>query len=161
MAKTVFLLLLLFGVLFADIGPSPEPPQVSIQLTEAGNPYSGSISISYVCSVPNENSDTGPMGQRAIELSCSNGICTNEGWFYKLNPCFSGSQGYFSYEWKEDNMSTDDFALQSSNEYGFELELSDASLASRPPKKKEAGFCLAPGLLAIFLLGLVFTRSWQ
>ncbi len=81
-------------------GASPAGPGTGSQF-HGESRYSGSLSAEYVCTLPSEAEnpeDAGPVDERIIGLQCHDGSCHNRnGWFYKLNPCFSGQDGYVTY----------------------------------------------------------------
>lgn len=95
MKKLLFALLLL-GLVFSDIGPAPLKPSITLHFLLFGKPYTGPISVVYFCgnSTTKEN-HTNIVEQTMVNFTCNKGVCTNEEWFYKLNPCFYPKKGYF------------------------------------------------------------------
>lgn len=86
------------SLVFADVGPSPSAPDITVTFTRGGEAYTGPITLTYHCYADVIGDDTGsPMADREVEFSCASGVCTNEQWFYKLNPCFFPDSGYFEY----------------------------------------------------------------
>ncbi len=145
--KKLFLLLLLVGFLFADIGPSPIAPSITVNISENGEPYlSNEFTLTYVCAIPPDGDEDSTMGSRKVILLCEEGICSNYGaWFYKFNPCFSNAEGYFKYEFKGKNYETAKFSINSKTNW-FELELTTGKLKGLGGN--ENGSCLS---LFIFL----------
>jgi len=94
----VSLVLLVFGVgvIFADIGPGPATPDITIRFMDNGTPYEGEISAIFHCSEP-AISGSSPLADRDIELVCDKGVCHNDNWFYKFNPCFYPKTGRVMY----------------------------------------------------------------
>lgn len=84
---------------FADVGPSPSPPQVTVHLVNAGAPETSISEITYHCMNTTDTDASSAVDPYPIRLSCSGGNCTNAGsWYYKFNPCFDFPDGYFSYD---------------------------------------------------------------
>ncbi|MCX8199992.1 MAG: hypothetical protein N3G76_00820 [Candidatus Micrarchaeota archaeon] len=99
---TIIMAALVMGIVFADVGPTAPRPQITVSLVKGGNPYTGSAEVEFVCLEEGPESDS-PVGKRVARLACNKGICTNEDWFYKLNPCYAPGQGKFRYklgEWE-------------------------------------------------------------
>lgn len=109
--KYALLLLLLCSAAFADVGPGPAKPDITVTFTKGGAPYSGDATLVFHCL---ENvSGSGAVGENEVAFTCSSGVCRNENWFYKFNPCFHPSRGYFMY-------ATGGDALVRSSEVSFE-----------------------------------------
>ena len=89
------LLLLASPLAFADVGPSPERPTITVDILENGQTYDGPMMLTFICSAP-DASDS-PVGQREMEFTCERKVCTNGAWFYKFNPCFYPVNGTFRY----------------------------------------------------------------
>ncbi|MEM3364237.1 MAG: hypothetical protein QXS93_01875 [Candidatus Micrarchaeia archaeon] len=89
--------LAILGIVFADIGPSPQAPEISVSLLKGGVSYSGEAVVEFVC-LDAGPADDSPVGERVIQLRCNKGSCTNEMWFYKLNPCYTPGKGKFRYK---------------------------------------------------------------
>ena len=93
--RIVFCLLLLCALAFADVGPGPAKPDITVTFTKGGAPYSGDTILVFHCL---ENvSGSGAVGENEVAFTCSSGVCRNENWFYKFNPCFHPEKGYFMY----------------------------------------------------------------
>jgi hypothetical protein len=128
--KKLIVLLLVFGFLFADIGPSPLPPEINIYLLQNGELYLEDFSITYKCA-DTILSEESPVGQSTIEFGCFEGLCTHSGWFYKLNPCFSDANGYFIYYWGGQEMQSQNFTFYSEESYALSLELTTGKLTEK------------------------------
>ena len=85
----LFLALSISSVAFADMGPGPADPQIEVGFIKNNQPYTSDISLVYQCNVPLRGA--GPIATRTFDFTCSKGICKNDGWFYKFNPCFSSN----------------------------------------------------------------------
>ena len=96
MRLLLFLLALMVSLSFADIGPGPDAPAITVTFTKGGEVYTAPISAVWHCNAPVIGNDTesGAVGQRNVDLSCQMGVCKNQYWYYKLNPCFDASDGY-------------------------------------------------------------------
>ena len=141
--KKIFLLLLLVGFLFADIGPSPSTPSIIVNITENGEPYLETFALTYVCAIPPDGGESSTMGEREVIFLCEEGACSNNGdWFYKLNPCFSDAEGYFKYEFKGKDYETAKFSIGSKTTW-FELELTTGKLKGTGIGGNENGSCLS------------------
>lgn len=93
------LVLLVLPLCYADVGPSPAPPKVTVHLGSNGVPAADVSEITYHCMDSEITEPASAVEPHAITLSCSAGTCTNSGgWYYKFNPCFDFPGGYFSYE---------------------------------------------------------------
>ncbi|MBU0590606.1 hypothetical protein KKF81_00560 [Candidatus Micrarchaeota archaeon] len=95
-SKILILILLVCSLAFADVGPSPDPPQLIVTFTKSNLTYDGPVELIYHCNLLSD--DSSPIGEREVELSCNAGLCTNPEWFYKLNPCFDHGGGQFLYK---------------------------------------------------------------
>lgn len=88
--------LALAATCFADAGPGPTQPDITVRFTKNGAPYTGEARAIFHCGeAPLEG--TSPMAPREMELACSDGICKNDRWFYKFNPCFYAKSGSINY----------------------------------------------------------------
>ncbi|MFH1393986.1 MAG: hypothetical protein ABII71_03175 [Candidatus Micrarchaeota archaeon] len=97
MKRIAFGLLLFACISFADAMPGPPPPQLEIIFMDGGADAIGSFEAKYVCEADREDDYEGIMEERERELPCLKNRCTNEYWFYKLNPCFYEADGHISY----------------------------------------------------------------
>jgi len=108
--RFIFLLLVLCAVAFADVGPGPAKPDITVTFTKGGVPYGTDATLVFHCL---ENvSGEGAVGEDEITFTCSAGVCRDDYWFYKFNPCFNANRGYFTYALEGD-------ALKNSSEFAF------------------------------------------
>jgi hypothetical protein len=148
-------------VAFADIGPSPANPDITVTFTKGGEVFTAPLSVVWRCNEPlygddNENSS---MGQRNVALACQMGVCTNENWYYKLNPCFDASDGYLLY--KEATESTHRKTGSISFEEGggsMTVDLDTDKVSGPSPVKPGAELCI-PALILLSSVCLIFMRS--
>ncbi|MDD5337214.1 MAG: hypothetical protein PHS02_01905 [Candidatus ainarchaeum sp.] len=136
MKKLALLIIILAGaVIFADAGPSPPKPSITVNLFRSGAPYTGQAELMFVCAL--ENASDSPIGQREINMTCSNGKCTNQEWFYKFNPCYYPDVGYFTYRLPGENYSIPKnvFSFNESVVYEVKLDVGtgDSSVAVKGP----------------------------
>ncbi|MBN2478330.1 hypothetical protein JXB01_03510 [Candidatus Micrarchaeota archaeon] len=146
-SKKFLILLFVIPLLFADIGPSPPSPEISVLLELEGNPFTEDIPLEYHCSQNHEVSGS-IIGQRTVPFSCSEGACTSEGWFYKLNPCFEDNAGYFTYIYNNKTYTTEPFGVSSGGVYEFTIDVSTGSFTKK--SSLVCPFALAVVLLALF-----------
>lgn len=91
--------ILILPLAHADVGPSPAPPKVVVRIVEDGQPATSVTHVTYHCRGTDERNESGAVSPHPINLTCSDGVCTNDGgWYYKFNPCFGFPEGYFTYE---------------------------------------------------------------
>lgn len=115
----IFLISLsLFSFVWADIGPSPTSPSITVFLN--GSSASQIKEIVYNCNVSKRDSSTNIMDIRTVKFNCTNNVCQNTNWFYKLNPCFS-SAGFFSYNINGKTMKTKQMNFSSGKRYDIYL----------------------------------------
>src|SRR4030042_727796 len=67
-------------------------------------------------------------GERVVQFSCGNGMCTNEEWFTGQNPCLGASSGYFTYEFKGRSYTTGQVSITGETNYEYNLELDIGSI---------------------------------
>ncbi|MEW6723289.1 MAG: hypothetical protein AB1324_08550 [Candidatus Micrarchaeota archaeon] len=157
--KMAFLALMLAAPLvFADVGPSPEPPKVVVNLVKDGAPAAGVESITYHCMGSVETPDAGAVEPQPIELACTSGKCTNEkGWYYKFNPCFSFPEGYFSYTLDGKEVTTESFSFDESySSYEITIDAPSGNVTSKLGSSVPG--CGSAFVLAAALLGALFAR---
>ncbi|MCI0503988.1 hypothetical protein L0Y65_04720 [Candidatus Micrarchaeota archaeon] len=99
-ARMAFLLLVMAVPLaFADVGPAPSPPRVTVRLMDGGQPASGISLITYHC-MGVDDAEPGSVNPYPVDFPCSSGVCSNSGdWYYKFNPCFKFPEGHFTYQY--------------------------------------------------------------
>lgn len=160
MKAILFVFVLIFSsIVFADIGPSPDPPEITVMFIEQDAPYLGSMELRYRCNIP-PDADNGPMGDREVDFSCNNGVCKNAGWFYKLNPCFDNNQGYLAYKKPgETEYQKTDILAFSGNDDMIEINLDSNEVTLIPGEDKEPACCLSMGIIAFIGCGLFLTRK--
>ena len=91
-------LVLAVPLAFADVGPSPAKPTVVVNLVTNGQPEGSVEWVTYNCLGAEEEAVDNAVAPAPMNLTCSNGRCTNDGaWYYKLNQCFSFPGGHFTY----------------------------------------------------------------
>jgi hypothetical protein len=95
----VLVVLLLFSLAHADVGPAPPRPSVIVHLIDGGAPATSVTWITYNCMDAEEEDVGSAVAPVAVRMECANATCTNGGgWYYKLNPCYNFPGGHFSYE---------------------------------------------------------------
>jgi len=154
MRNTLVMLALcaIFAATFADIGPGPEKPAISVYLKQNNTPYAGLSSITFVCTEPIVGNNTElPIGDRTRDLACSGGTCTNEAWFYKFNPCFYGT-GYFTFKSPKtgQDVKTEDMNFSKAGDYTVEVDVDTG-------KKGMSGqtSCTTSAIIALALLSVL------
>ncbi|MBU0532047.1 hypothetical protein KKB44_00990 [Candidatus Micrarchaeota archaeon] len=150
--RSPVIFLLLGTLVFADIGPSPSQPPLTVIFTQNSQVYDGPITLLYHCSLPVLPNSGGPMSDREVNMSCSQGVCTNDFWFYKFNPCFDNGEGYFSYQ-------TSNQQFRSTNPISFNdsgalvtIDIDDAYATTSPQEPPPGIPCLSFLLLPMILL---------
>ncbi len=121
----------LFCLAFADVGPSPAPPSITVNFIKGGAPYTGNVQLAYNCTFQNDGDASSPVGQRVVNFACNGGTCTNGGgWFYKFNPCFYPPEGRFQYalDGVSGYGSTGNMAFNESLLYKVEVDLDGGSV---------------------------------
>jgi len=131
MRMIIFVVAFLFVVSLAsaDVGPGPEKPDIIIRLTKNDSLYGGISSITYHCN-GSLSPATGAVEMGTINLSCTNGICKNDNWYYKFNPCFYSS-GYFSYEYDGKAYQTEWLNLSDSRKYDYKVDVETGAFTSQ------------------------------
>ncbi len=153
-ALVMLALCAVFAATFADIGPGPEKPAISVYLKQNSTPYTGISSITFVCAEPIVGNDTeSPVGDRTAELACSGGTCTNNAWFYKFNPCFYGT-GYFSYSLDGKELKTESFSFSKPGSYSIEIDVDKGTTT-----QSGSTTCSTSALIMLALLGFVAFRE--
>ena len=150
--KLLLSILLCFSsLIFADIGPAPSGPEIHVNLTEDGQPVSGSIQMWFVCSEAPFD-DGGPLADRVIKLACSQSVCRNDVWFYKLNPCFFGD-GSFVYSINGGgNKTSQEFSFLDGHRYDVGVEAGVGTGSITKTEKPESLCWLPFALLAVAVL---------
>ncbi len=141
---------------FADVGPSPDPPSLVVTFTKNNQIYDGEINLNYVCNIAPTN-DGSPVGEREVVFSCTAGLCTNEYWFYKFNPCFDSGDGYFKYqEAGKEYAQTEDISF-GNNGARFEINLDTGEIKQFPNDNGPDNLtcCGTPALILLLLIGIL------
>lgn len=150
-----FGVLLLLPLVNADVGPGPDAPEITIRFEKTNATYFGIQSLVYHCN----ETDTGrasPVDTRKINMTCKEGVCTNDLWFYKLNPCFYSS-GYFSYAYKGKTMKTEWMNFTDSRAFDYTIDVGSGEITSSIAIPKEMyDICCAPSFILPVFLGLAF-----
>jgi hypothetical protein len=97
------------------------------------------------------------MGQREVTLACQMGTCTNQNWFYKLNPCFDADRGYIKYKLANETSFQKTNNLSLSGVKGKLTVDVDSGSTSKDPELN--GSCF-PSLILLSLLGFLMIR-WE
>ncbi len=136
---------------FADVGPSPQAPKVTVHLVKNNAPVTTVSEIIYHCLGSTEENASSPVAPAPIKLECTAGTCTNEGgWYYKFNPCFSFPGGYISYDLGQGEVKTRDFSFnQTYQNYDMTIDAESGNITST------SSFTPPSGCLPAFLLLLV------
>ena len=145
---------------FADVGPSPEHPQVVVHLVNDGAPESSVSEITYHCMNTTDTETSSAVEPYPVKLSCSGGNCTNSGsWYYKFNPCFNFPEGYFSYEFGGRTVRTEGFNFSGDfKNYDITVDAPTGQISS----KTGSSCSMAGVLLSAILLGsaaLAYSRK--
>ncbi len=159
MALFIALCVLAAHVAFADVGPSPPAPTVMVHMVKDGQPDPSVDVITYHC-MGDPSEDTGAVTQRAMDLSCSGGNCTNEGgWFYKFNPCFNFPGGYFTYEYQGGRTRSGDFNFSGNySKYELSVDSPTGHISSSFGSSLPSGCCGSALILGGIGAGAFFAR---
>jgi hypothetical protein len=123
--KITYLLIvcILASVIFADIGPGPEPVVIKLNLLENGKPYTGEATAIYQCSLATERGPPkGSVEPGDKQMECFEGKCNTAGWYYKFNPCFH-SKGNFSVTANGKTIVSPEISLEDNTYYVFDFDL--------------------------------------
>lgn len=118
---SLFRIALLFAALsiplvFADAGPGPAVPKVTIHMMDGGKPAESVTEVTYHC-MGVESAETGAVNPYPVGLQCTKGVCTNDGgWYYKFNPCFNFPEGHLTYEYNGKQVRTENVGSNKSYE---------------------------------------------
>ncbi|MDD5171564.1 MAG: hypothetical protein PHF60_00850 [Candidatus ainarchaeum sp.] len=155
----MILVLLVLPLCYADVGPSPAPPNVAVHLIWNGAPASTVDEITYHCMGSDVSEPTSAVEPHTITLSCSGGTCTNsDGWYYKFNPCFDFPRGYFSYTLDGNIVRTEEVKFTDTfTSYDITIDAESGQVSSKLGSNMPTG-CL-PALLLPALLGVAFILS--
>jgi len=155
----LILALLALPLCYADVGPSPDPPDVVVHLVSDGAPASGVSEITYHCMGTNVTEPSNAVEPYMMAWSCSGGTCTNEGAaYYKFNPCFNFPGGYFSYEFDGKEVRSEDFDVGGCSS-SCVITIDAASGQVESVRVSEIPSLCPPGLLLPLLLGAALFLS--
>lgn len=99
----IAIMLLVFSLLvFADVGPISGYTSITVTFTKDSQAYTGPVSVIYHCQDPEVSPGEGPVDTVEVELSCSSGVCRNDNWFNRLNPCYDSKRGFLKYKTPDD-----------------------------------------------------------
>ncbi len=160
----VALAVFLIPLAHADVGPSPQPPLVTVRMYTNGTPDARVTEITYHC-MGSESSDDGAVTQRLMTIPCSDGVCSNNGtaWFYKFNPCFTFPPGYFSYEVDGSSVASESFNLsENQTAYDISIDSDTGVITSQFGSTLPSGCCLPGLVLPGIVAGAVFfgRKGW-
>lgn len=120
--------LLLFAAVFADLGPGPSPPDITLNLIKAGSPYTGNVTVTFLCKGANSSEPRGAVEPYNVELSCTKGKCVAGNWYYKFNPCFYGN-GSFEIESEGRKVVTDEVSFEKEGgTYDFTVDVETGNI---------------------------------
>ncbi|MEM4366830.1 MAG: hypothetical protein QW035_01720 [Candidatus Anstonellales archaeon] len=143
--KALLLVLVLLAPAFADIRPGPQKPEIEMKLVKNGQPYKGEVKVTYLCSEQEGRGSDSPVAPYDVELSCSEGKCTNEEWYYKFNPCYY-SKGSFLIETPDGPLTTKEMDFTKGQKYSLEIDVENNSVLEKN------GVCAGFALLAALAL---------
>lgn len=146
--KNILALLILASVLFADVGPAPVAPDITVVFLKDGNGYAGNISLEYIC---DEKGQLASWGNTSA-FSCTNGICRNDGWsFYKLSRCYYPKYGHFEYAINGETKRSGTVAFEKEGNYRVTIDATTGSV-----KETIYSSTLCPVSLIMLALPLLF-----
>lgn len=162
MRAIVFVLVLaLFGMAYADVGPSPAAPSITLRVLENGEPYTGYVEVTYICSeeLPPDVEPDDDLFGIYMPLECEDGVCTNYDWYYKLNDCFYSS-GVFEMKNGGETKSSIEVDLTSPGDYEFSFDVeTDVFLTLKHEPKQQINICCGSFLMLVLLPLAAFVRS--
>lgn len=157
-----FLLAIAFAMLaapvFADVGPGPASPTLSIVLYQNGERFAGDANATYLCSLAKTRGPpSGAVAPGDMPLNCSGGVCVIGNWYYKFNPCFA-SAGMVQVTTANGTSVSREFTMATGGNYGFDMDVD----TGRVTNFSQAGqdLCGSSGfVLGSLVLGAVFCFS--
>lgn len=149
MRKQLFILMILAFSLFADAGPSPAKPDITVTFIKGEDTFgvdASDTNLTFVCQEP--NGQDSPVDKHEVAFECATN-CKNTQWFYKLNPCYYPKAGYFRYI-KQDGtqMQTQELSFNESRTYDVKIAIDSGAV------KVESQPSLCPFSLLVLLAGL-------
>jgi len=156
MRMAVMAFLLAVPLAFADIGPGPEIPDITVTLMESGQPAGGVESITFHC-MGVESAEPGSVNPYPVDFPCSGGVCTNSGaWYYKFNPCFMFEEGYFSYMYNGKQIRSESFNASTPGRNNMVIDAPTGQISTGGVQPGPGGLCgLGMVALPAALLGAV------
>ncbi|MBS3067389.1 hypothetical protein J4450_01695 [Candidatus Micrarchaeota archaeon] len=156
--KSFLLFFLFFSIFFSDAGPSLPAPEIEVKFIKEAQDYVGDIELAYHCTAELGQDRNRISVQRDVNMSCSAGICKNDNWFYKFNPCYSKESGNFLYKVGNSNfkMANGDFVFEEGRIYKISIDIdrNKAELIS-------SSYCCFPLFLFLFISILTFKAGKQ
>lgn len=137
--KKLLILLLVLPLMFADFGPAPPAPRVTVKLYGPGIegatpiPYGGEMNVTYYCnaSMLNLSSDLIHNWGYRVNFICANWECHNDGWgIYKFSPCYYPEHGYFNYSINGLEMTSQDLGFADGNNYDVKVDMYTGKILS-------------------------------
>lgn len=154
--QVAFCLILLVSLSFADVGPGPTRPDITVRFVQNGEPFAGEMDAMFRCWHGNASGE-GIMDQTDVDLVCENGICKPEGWFYKFNPCFYPEQGEVIFSPSEGVIKTTGgvVSFPEGKTYNVEIDVDSAETVT-----EESGPACPTALImfSLLFLGIAGTR---
>ncbi len=145
---------LLAAGLFADVGPTPPKPDITVSFSYRGSPYAAVEPVVYHC-IADEQALRN-WGSTAA-FACKNGACSNNEWnFYKLSPCFYPKSGYFTYMFNGTQMRSEGMNFNQGGSYDIRINAPTGEMASR---SWSSGACAPAALLPAVLAALFLARN--
>jgi len=161
MLSVSVVLLLLLNISFADVGPSPDAPSITLRVLENGEPYAGHVEVRYICTkeLPPDVEPDDDLFGIYMPLECEDGVCTNPVWFYKLNECFYSS-GVFEMKDGGGTKSSIEVDLTSPGNYEFSFDVeTGVFLTLKREPKQQVDVCCGSFLIFVLLPLAAFVRS--
>jgi hypothetical protein len=154
----IFAVALLFAVslAFADIGPGPSKPGITIWMQENGATHTEIDEITYHCN-GTDNQGNGSVEISTLNIPCVKGACRNSDWYYKFNPCFYSS-GYFSYNLSGQEKKSEWIDFLDSKKYEYSLDMSTGKFKEIEQEPACLGGFILPGLLVGTICALLVRR---
>ena len=156
----LFMLIVFLGFALADAGPGPVAPSITLKFIQDGKAYSGGVDASYICDIPDNSTGVSPVSGREMNLTCTNGVCRNDAWFYKFNPCFYSESGHLKYDisGKDGVGRTGNMNFSTADFYEVTVNLDDNSVTKKTSKNWAHEVC--PFVFIAFAVpGLLYMRS--
>jgi hypothetical protein len=138
-------LIFLISFTYADVGPGPTKPDITIWMQENGSTHTEIDQITYHCN-GTDNRGTGAVEISAIDFTCVKGACKNNNWYYKFNPCFYSS-GYIGYTVNGESKKSEWIDFSEAKQYTYNLDVVTGKFMAIEPEPACLGGFILPGLL--------------